>query len=74
MIICPGSEHYNGQLDITMESTYELVNGIVEEIQDIFPDEYVHLGGDEVIYSCYNKRPSIKEKMKEMGFDSYIDL
>ncbi|KRX03069.1 Glycoside hydrolase, superfamily [Pseudocohnilembus persalinus] len=75
-IICPGAEHYNGQLDITLDLTYELVEKIVNSTQNLFTDDYIHLGGDEVINSCYDKRPSIKTWMKNKGMDTsnYIGL
>jgi hexosaminidase len=57
-----------------MELTYEINQKIWSDIQDLFPDELVHLGGDEVISSCWDKRPSIKQWMSENGIANYVEL
>lgn len=36
-----------GPFDPTKEETYTFMEKILSELVDIFPDEYVHLGGDE---------------------------
>ena len=65
----------NGNLDPTMNISYTLVDGIINDILNIFNNsKYIHLGGDEVIYRCWDTRPSIKEYMNEHGIDSYEDL
>ena len=30
------------------EATYEVIEKLLIELSDIFPDSYLHLGGDEV--------------------------
>jgi len=42
--------------------------------EQLFDDNYVHFGGDEVEYDCWNKRPSIKEWMKQRNIPTYKDL
>eukprot|EP00960_Hanusia_phi_P076995 768636-Hanusia_phi.AAC.1 len=37
-----------GQLDPTQEETYEVVRAVLEEVARLFPDEALHVGGDEV--------------------------
>lgn len=60
MILCPGAEGFNGQLDPTIDLTLQVNKYIFSDLQDYFPDELVHFGGDETISSCWDKRPSIK--------------
>ena len=36
------------------EYVYDVMREIYTEIVDDFPDEYVHLGMDEVYYSCWS--------------------
>lgn len=50
-----------GPLDVTLDKTYKLVREVFAEIIDIFPDPYIHLGGDEVVLTCLqNKTEFIK--------------
>ena len=42
-----------GQLDPTLPETYALVDGVIKDIADLFPDAFIHLGADEVNYRCW---------------------
>lgn len=35
-------------LDITNPKTYRFIEAVITELTDLFPDEYLHIGGDEV--------------------------
>ena len=35
-----------GPLDVTLDATYKLVKEVFTEIFALFPDPFVHLGGD----------------------------
>lgn len=36
-----------GPIDPTKQATYDFMQKLLAEIVEVFPDEYVHLGGDE---------------------------
>ena len=38
------------------ERTYEVVASLLTELAAVFPDEYIHLGGDEIDYAAWNPR------------------
>ena len=38
---------------------YEVVQALLEELAAVFPDRYVHLGGDEVDGDCWQSDPTI---------------
>ena len=61
-------------LDPTLESTYKFINTLVEEMGKIFPDEYFHIGGDEVQGKAWLSDPHIAEFMKKKGFSSAAEL
>lgn len=61
----------NVALDVTRDDTKEFVEIVMREMADVFPDEYFHLGGDEVNQGCWNAVPSILSWMQSNGFASY---
>jgi hexosaminidase len=47
--------------------TYELIDGLLGEMAEIFPPPFLHLGGDEVPTACWASHPEITDWMKENG-------
>lgn len=47
-----------GPLDVTLDATYKLVKEVFTEIFTLFPDPFVHLGGDEVMLTCTENKTS----------------
>ena len=72
MSLCP--EIPCGQLDPTLNETYEVVEGIFKEVNTMFPDKFVHLGGDEVSFNCWKNKTSIKTWMVANNITSYLEL
>lgn len=54
-------------LDPTKEATYAFAEAIVSELAAIFPDPYLHIGGDEVDDSQWRANPAIQKFLKEKG-------
>jgi hexosaminidase len=57
-------------IDPTKESTYRFLDGFVGEMAKLFPDEYFHIGGDEVDPKEWNNSPNIQAFMKTHGLAS----
>ncbi|GAB6025174.1 hypothetical protein CHUAL_010596 [Chamberlinius hualienensis] len=57
-----------GPIDPTKNSTYEFLVEFFTEVARVFPDKYLHLGGDEVDFSCWATNPDIQKFMADMDF------
>ena len=49
---------------IGKESTFEFIEGVLEEVVALFPSEYIHIGGDECPTAMWEKCPHCKARMK----------
>lgn len=55
-ILCPGKE-----------KTFEIVFDVLEELLEIFPSEYIHIGGDEAPKDNWKTCPDCQRLIKENG-------
>jgi len=53
-----------GQLDILNDKTYEVTGNVFKELAALFPDNWFHIGGDELHKNCYNYSEPIAEFFK----------
>lgn len=65
---------YNGQLNPTLDKTYEVVGSILDDLHEYFLDEVVHIGGDDCNFNCWIKTPSIKSFMDANGITTEVRL
>lgn len=56
-----------GPIDPTKNSTYAFLKQLFTEVAGVFPDGYIHLGGDEVDFYCWKSNPNIKRFMRQNG-------
>ncbi|XP_004678504.2 PREDICTED: beta-hexosaminidase subunit beta [Condylura cristata] len=57
-----------GPVNPILNSTYTFMSKFLEEISKVFPDQYIHLGGDEVDFKCWASNPEIQKFMEHSGF------
>ena len=62
---CTSTNINNWALDITKNITYEVVGNLLKELTALFPDQYIHLGGDEVDTYCWTQHPDIMKWLAE---------
>mgnify|MGYP002714359367 CR=1 FL=1 len=64
-----------GPINPVLNTTYEFIQKLFHEIAQRFPDQYIHLGGDEVEFGCWKSNPILQEFMKTNHFgDDYAKL
>ena len=56
------------------ESTVQFMKNILDEIMDMFPAEFIHIGGDEAAKYQWEESPDIQERMKELGAKNEDEL
>jgi len=56
---------------MTNPNTYPVVKDVYQGVAGMFADEYMHLGGDELAYSCLNEVPAIKQWCVKNFQDNY---
>ncbi|KAG9511073.1 Beta-hexosaminidase subunit beta [Fragariocoptes setiger] len=61
----PNYPHFAAQemLNPTIELTYQVVSQIIQEVKQLFPDPFIHLGMDESYYDCWESNPHVREWM-----------
>jgi hexosaminidase len=64
----PANGHFYGLIDNTLcpakEEVYTFLDKVFTEVAQLFPFEYIHMGGDETARNFWEKTPAIKELMK----------
>ena len=63
IILCAGNEN-----------VYKFYEDVIDELVDIFPSEYFHLGGDEAEKSHWEKCPLCNKKKQEQGLADFEQL
>lgn len=49
------------------EFTYEFLEDVIKEVVELFPSEYIHIGGDECQKTKWRKCPVCQERIKSEG-------
>lgn len=65
---------FDPTLDPTNEKTYKLLEGFFAEMTALFPDKYMHIGGDENEGKQWDANPKIQAFKKEKGIKDNHEL
>lgn len=56
------------------EKTFEFLEDVLTEVMELFPSEYIHIGGDEAAKSAWKTCPLCQKRMKEEGLKDVDEL
>lgn len=77
-MVWPPSGHFYGLLDNTLcpanEKTFEFIDKVFTEIAQLFPFEYIHMGGDETARNFWEKSDAIKALMKKQNLKNLDEV
>ena len=65
---------FDPAMDPTRESTYKFLDKFIAEMADLFPDQFFHIGGDEVNGKQWDANPKIQEFMHARGIKDNAGL
>lgn len=56
------------------EKTFEFLEDVLTEVMELFPSEYIHIGGDEASKASWKTCPLCQKRMKEEGLKDVDEL
>ena len=62
-VLCPGKE-----------TTFKFIEDVLDEVMELFPSEYIHIGGDESPRNRWKACPKCQKKLKELGLKKEAEL
>ncbi len=62
---CTGEPYKHAEFCIGHEETFTFLTDVLEEVMDIFPSEYIHIGGDEADKESWRTCPKCQQLMEK---------
>ncbi|MEG1684697.1 MAG: beta-N-acetylhexosaminidase [Bacteroides sp.] len=62
-VYCPGKE-----------TTFQFIEDVLTEVMNLFPSEYIHIGGDECPKGEWEKCPLCQKRIKDEGLKNELEL
>ena len=62
---CSGEPYKNSDFCVGNEETFTFLENVLTEVMDLFPSEYIHIGGDEAGKSAWKTCPKCQKRMKD---------
>lgn len=72
--VATGGVFQNNTYNPGKEETYKFVETMLNEVMDLFPFKYIHIGGDECNKNQWKIDPDAQRKMKEEGLKNEEEL
>ena len=62
---CSGEPYKNSDFCVGNEETFTFLENVLTEVIELFPSEYIHVGGDEAGKSAWKTCPKCQKRMKD---------
>lgn len=71
---CSGEPYKNSDFCPGKEETFTFLENVLTEVMELFPSEYIHIGGDEASKSGWKTCPDCHKRMQEEGLENVDEL
>ena len=65
---------FSDVLCVGNDDTYKMIYAVLDELCEIFPSKYIHIGGDEVPKAHWNDCPKCQAKRESLGLKTMEEL
>ena len=71
---CSNEPYKDSEFCVGNEDSFAFLEAVLAEVIDIFPSEYIHIGGDEAGKQHWTSCPKCQQRMKEEGMKTVDEL
>ena len=71
---CAGEPYRQGEMCIGNEAVFTFIENVLTEVMEVFPSEFIHIGGDEANKEHWKKCPKCQQRMKDEGLADVDEL
>lgn len=73
-LCCSGKPYQNGDFCVGNPDSFTFVKNVLDEVIDLFPSEYIHVGGDEASMQAWRTCPKCQALMKQENMTNVEEL
>lgn len=71
---CSGEPYKNSDFCVGNEATFTFIEDVLTEVMELFPSEYIHVGGDEAGKAAWKTCPKCQHRMEEEHLSDVDEL
>lgn len=71
---CAGVPYAQGEFCPGNEETFRFLETVLDEVMEVFPSEYIHIGGDEANKEHWKNCPKCRQRMSDEGLAGVDEL
>lgn len=71
---CAGEPYKNADYCVGNEETFTFLENVLTEVMELFPSEYIHIGGDEAGKAAWKTCPKCKKRMHDENLADVDEL